>query len=783
MNAGRISHKPNTARSISKRATRSNMGRPTGRRAFTLVELLVVIALTTILLTLIFRPLTEAVNLTSRASTQIQTQTSARTVISDVEKVLQDAVFVYDNSLTPVNLWLPQYGGGQVALSTKYTMLEYVRASRQMDQIPGAATDPTTGDPIYAPDAPVGESGFALPLAPGRTLGRMFIGLMDNTMPTTGPILGPVQAPGRPTRPYLNKFEQPNLTGEENRYGLFRAEVSVYVQDPNDNKKYIPNLSLFHTGPTLATKTDKKGDAVIVHDPNFFYDSDDAGDSTSKGDLKWAVPGWKDLNGDGKVQIFENWRAVASLMVPRDRADMIVVDRDENTRLPIFYDPTTQDVSTAANAQPKVRSLISFAPGSVQNDAAAPGALDNIGNEAPVNAAVTFTTQYTNWATPYSAIVYRNPAQFSDKTANPGNLDPAQDPLTVPTLSYYQYVPAIAGSGKAFEIHHISTAAGANGIPEIIAPDTTASDVGPNPDPATGFWRNKNPQFAFTVDPKRGLINFGFPHTVIVNDGNKTPLSCFYSPAEINFGMVQTYKDANGNDHTIQRRFLTVRDIPPTSRDGRVLNPALKSPFDLTLMGTTLDKVSRIQIVPGSERVFGPDQTPGFNYGRRVQYSRVSASNLNVGRNEYKINYTDVPNALLAGENAPQVRTGYIEFDSTQETSNNEEFPNRPPSIEGGSVALPAEDPAGVNTGNRVYREHGVPTLKVDPTTGQNILSDPVEVSYNFQMNRRNDVVKADYMSREIMNINVEMRLYDPRSSRAQTTNLASKVKVRNLQK
>ena len=53
---------------------------------------------------------------------------------------------------------------------------------------------------------------------------------------------------------------------------------------------------------------------------------------------------------------------------------------------------------------------------------------------------------------------------------------------------------------------------------------------------------------------------------------------------------------------------------------------------------------------------------------------------------------------------------------------------------------------------------------------------------YNFQMNQANDVVKFDYMTRDLMNFTLEMRLYEVGSGKPQVTRLADKIKVRNLQ-
>ncbi len=172
-----------------------------------------------------------------------------------------------------------------------------------------------------------------------------------------------------------------------------------------------------------------------------------------------------------------------------------------------------------------------------------------------------------------------------------------------------------------------------------------------------------------------------------------------------------------------------------------------------------LGQLEKISIVPGSERVYGPDQRPGPNYGYRTLYTRVSANAGVIGPNEYKINYQDVPNATAVQDQAdPRVRVGYIEFDS-----------------------LPDGDQ--VNSG---IGPHSLPVFKFNPNTGaidQTMPADPVEVTYDFQLNRSNDVVKIDYLTRSMVNVAVEARLYDPASSRPQLTDMSDKIRVRNLQR
>lgn len=730
-----ILHMVNRIMTIQRGRAQRELG---SRRGFTLIEILIVLALTSILLILVFKPLIDGFNLTSRSGTQVQSQAAAREVTRQITTLLSNAVFVFDNSRQEslLNLWFTDSAGNPIVVPSQFTMIEYVAPSRQQDQNPtNLEIDPTTGEPIYNPGLPANKSGFALPLTPGRVLGRIFIGLRDNTsvaVPAGSPPDVGAQD-GMPLKPYGNKYEDPSIItpDKDNRYELYRAEVPVYRIDPDTPGAYIPNLSLFHTVDANGNITDKKTDTLKLHDPNFYYDHNLAGDATSKGALKWAVPGWKDLNGDGKVEIWENWHAVATAMLRTDKADMMAMDRDETNR--IVYDPATK--------RPTARPLALFSPSYVNNDAGTPASLGDAGNESPSAATTNYSTEYAHWAgdpnlIPYHVFVYRS-----------GN--PNTDPLTLNPLDFYETI----GDGRIVHPANIG--------PGNTPPDPkTQTDVGPQIRP-DGTWANTAPMFAFTVDSERGIINFAFPWWVLDHDSNDQPAPSRYSPPDINDALDPNNTD--GINGTYQKRYLDLHLLPATAVappwNGTVLNaaPALSplAQLDTPALG------GNVRVEPGSERVYGPDQNPGPHYGYRIQYTRVASSIGVLGHNEYRINYDNVPNAGAAQPGDPRVAVGYIEFDSQLDTT----------------VANIPDDPA-----NGVYKPHGLPNYKYDPATNQNVLSDAVEVSYSFQMNKTNDVVKSDYLTRELMNLALQIRLYDPASSRPQITALTTKVKVRNLQ-
>jgi len=712
------------------------------------VELLVVIALTTVLFTLIFKPLFDSFNLTSRSGTQIETQQYARDITKQVETLLSNAVFVYDNASTPINLWVTNELGTPQPAPTTFAMLEAVTPARQFDQQPGGTPiDPTTNTPVYAPGST--GSNFALPLSPGRSLVRYFVGLMDNrSIPDnisgkhTNGTPGTMSSGVSRYTPYSNLFENP-LAAWDNRATLYRAEVAAYIPDPDDATKYVPNLGLFHTKDGNGNVTDSKTDALELHDPNFFYDNSLAG---GDGNTKWAMPGWKDINGDGLVEVWENWKAVSNALINTAKADLITVDRDVNTRS-ILYDATTGLPSGLG-------ALISFEPAHVQNDPMVPGTIDSAGNESLNSAAVTFSPEHAYWSNPFLVQVYRPIRQDGGIGEYLSKQADALQPDGNGNLNYYQLV-------SPSKIVRISVAPGndpplnPSGLP----------DVGPNPDPVTGAWQNANPEVAFSVEPKTGLLNFGFSAGVLVHDAAGKPLASYYSPVDVN----------NGMSSPVGKRYARLDVLPTGLWNGVALNPAsaasplrtLANPSRFDPTPSAPSQYARVRIIPGTERVYGPDQRPGPNYGHRIQYTRVSSTAGVIGLNEYKILYDDVPNARTAtngsiaiDDNNPpaNVRLGYIEFNSQPDTT----------------------DAAAPNATN------GPNSLPVNKTNSSGVVdaslaADPIEVYYNFQMNNVRDVVKGDYLTREEMNIKVDMRLYDPRSARPQSTRLVTKVNVRNL--
>lgn len=727
--------------------------------AFTLIELLVVIALTAILLTLVFGPLINTLNLTSRASTQIESQQTGRDVLRRMETELSGPVFVYDNVFQGpgdpsgygnigdpdgrVNIWMygqngaNPIGGAPVVVPIRFGMIEYVQPAGQAESSGSMLVDPTTGKPDPGASAP---GNVSLPLVRGRTIARVFPGLQNNTSGATGVTQDGMTLSGQPVdaqgayHGYANRFDDASDVNprQDNRVTLYRAEVQPYIKLQGSNT-YIPNIALFHTLDAQGTRGQSTTGTIILDDPNFFYDTT----PVPAAYVQAGAPG-VNIAGRATVPMWECWKAVSQPLLPLNKGDAIEVRRDDYHK--IVYNGSV----------PIVRPLITFTPQYVENDPGIPASVEATAAETPYTAATTFRSHYGAWARPFRVLVYRSP-------------DGIQDPLT------YQDAQ---GNPLYYEMNDLNSGIGF----QAPGPGLAAS-VGPRVR-ADGSWDPATtPQFAFTPDYDKGTINFAFPHTVYDRKADGSPVPMYYNATTVNS---QIDILSNGEPLT-GRRYLWLRyfDGANTLNPSTALSPLNKFYVPLDNPIKTPPTQPNVRIVPGSERIFGPDQLPGAHYGFRTLYTRVSANAGQIGPNQYKILYENAANASYVNDiNDPRVQTGYVEFDSQPDKDigapSNVGSVNLDPTIENPSQA------AGVLP---VYRQHSLPLLKYSPATGANVAADPVEVSYSFQMNRPSDVVKIDYLTRSILNVTMEMRLYDTRSARPQTTQLTSKVSVRNLQR
>lgn len=604
-------------------------------RAFTLMELLVVMAITAVMLGLLLGPMLQSFNFTRRVQRVAQAQDTARHLMETIAREIADAAYVFDNSriLNPLQpngspawdatLVFKVYDarGAQLQLFVPYAKIDLVLPERLVVGGTGA-TDPTDGSDYVPPDRRVGNPPI-LPALAGRTVVRYFIALRD------------------PSLPYNNRNEQLLAAGIDNPYILWRAQFVLYERDANGN--FVPNTKLF--------KVDNNGQPII-DEPWFFYDTSQA------------------PNGRSYMQ---NWLEVSRPVTEAQDIDLIN----------IVHDPQTGAVR-------QVTPLIQFLPGLVADDPATPTVLGDAANEVPNATPTAYTTKKGGWSSPFVVTVYRNlspPLYYSTLTAPNGDLLIGRGSFLF-NISAYQRMEAAGCYDEG----------------------TWSPDVCSNlPDPWGGWGRVAGPSgypfLACSVDPRAGTVNFALPASVLFSPGERP---------------VFEYLARNTQVDESERRYLLLSE--PDIYNGAMNNR--QSPLRL---------LQTVSIVPGSEQIWGPDQTarPGEE-PRLVLYTRVPW-NATPGPNQYRINYRGVS----AGQGHPSLQTGYVEFWPLWR----------------------------VPEGNRA---DGTPY-------------DLLRVTYYIQTNTAEDIVKVDYMTRSLYTLAVTIKLYDPTTRDPLLMSLSTQVRVRNL--
>lgn len=615
-----------------------DMGNTRFRAGFTLVELLVVMAITAIMLGLLLGPMLQSFNFTRRVQRVAQAQDTARDLMETIAREIADAAYVFDNSrvlnpLTtsnPVNdatlrFDLVDRQGNLVTFYLPYTKIDFVLPERITPNSTGV-TDPTDGSDYVPPDRRVGKPP-SLPLLAGRTVVRYFIARRD------------------PTKPYSNRNEQLLAAAMDNSYVLWRAQFVLYER--NGNGAFVPNTRLF--------KLDANGQPII-DEPGFFYDTSPA--------------------PNGKTYM-QNWLEVSRPVTEVSDIDLVNVQYNQQGHIV------------------QVTPLIQFLPGLVTDDPAVPTTLGDAANEVPNAIPTAYTTKKGGWSYPFVMTVYRNGFATMYMTGTVGGglvvARGAADPYRFNITAYQQMMSAGCYEEGTWDPGVCSN-----------LPDPWMQGSGSwerNPSSLDALY----PYLPFTLDPRSGTVNFAIPAVAVFRPGERPVFEYLARNTQV---------DESGRRYLL----LSEPDINNTASNNR------QSPLKL---------LATVSIVPGSERIWGPDQTaPPGTEPRLVPYTRVPW-NVTPGPNQYRINYRG------AGNSHPSLQTGYVEFWSLWQI------------------------PSG--------------------TRGDGTPYDLLRVTYAVQANTENDVVKVDYMTRSQYTLAINIKLYDPTTGDPLLMSLTTQVRVRNL--
>lgn len=696
-------------------------------RAFTLVELLVVVAITGVILSLLIIPIVQSFNFTRSAQGFADGQERARRLIEQVVNEIANSPGVRDNAgfRGQVCIVVPDNNGTNISLLADYAKLDVLVPLQgdPSDRGPsGAFNNPNTGGEDPTLEHSVGQVVF--PVAPGATIVRYFISLKK-------PLALNNLDPGAYYNPYIDYKRSGGarwqaLPGQEdNLYVIRRAEVSPKV--------FNPGTGLFEVNTAFFDDAD--GDGEPDMDDPYFMTQD--------------APGQPPLAGPAR-------QAKANRIRAWVRSSQVVTEFYRYDAIQPLINKQNRQLLTVGTI-PRISTLVQFRPASVSNEPATGSSLLRLGEERDNSGAGVSDILFTKKASWSSTVVRNYPLGYDPADPNNNEYFVARfDPRAgLASHRIYKYDPDLDTDGddkngegniaddiEVFDIlayeNHIrlgfvypfrrgmeasNARSGWMGIPAIRAkfnpfvPNTSQGKL--TTSFPIEFMGEDNPTGAVLPRADKNLPSLltGLDSTPTTDP---SPAGNFYDPIydAINLKFNKVWFDhpelrAPGQTH----RFMDLRVV--TSADG-TLSPLDPDPT----LGFTQGR-----IVPGSEIIVGPDQNPGPSYGQPVKYTRVTS---NPGPNQYKINYVDQvePNYALLGYPAPpavydpqnfvsaviqpRYKAGYIQFNSN---------PN---------LALPANQ--------------------------------PIFVSYRFQFNQPGDSFAVDYDTRSQIDVLLTIRNY-PQSS------------------
>lgn len=714
--------------------------RALAKRAFTLIELLTVMAITAILLTLIGWPLIQSLSITRQAQAYADAQDKGRTLVERISREIGNAVSVrgisggtpsYLNSVNVANggayaattipnhsvvIRLPGRDGNTVETVLPYSKLDIVPpaqgdpANRSAD---GAYFNPVTGK--YDPTLTRPKGDVRLPVAPGQTIVRWFIGLRDPFQPYN--------------EPYTNILMR-RAGGRDNLYVLFRAEVQPYNPDGTVNTNFF--------------RADASGRRIVdLDDPRFFVA--DQGQTPDADTTKTA-----------RVQ---NWLRSAVVQTEISRYDMI---------RPVTTGPAAQPILTydATNQVPQVLPLIQFRPTRVASSpasgttAARPGeaveGLDRIGPD-------TFRTPQALWT---NAIVRYYPARY---TGSAGDLlqilgSSATGQITINAANPSADGGDSFGGTQLFDVSAYEAAVTAGQYAFTAAVNSnpawlTDANLRSLFTPMRVFTGTGKIVTSFPVDevgsgpahsvnnvPTVAITDTTSPVTSTGGVANLSPQVGPYDPNSAFNYLWNTYPAYRSYWH----RYIDLRFVPNFDGTFSPLCPLALGGQATGFLDATGQ--NRVRIVPGSEEVYGPNQAPG-GIGE-VRYTRVTR---NPGVNQYCLVYADMAEPV-----------SYADL------------------LGAGNPFLAGFDPLNYNGTNVVSAaiqaryKVGYLQLNSDPNTP--IPAGQIRVRYRFQLNAPNDTFAVDFDTRELMQVLLTIKNYPQSNSpTAQSVTLKSTATLRNV--
>lgn len=695
----------------------SARGRSAVQRAFTLVELLVVIAITVILFSLLLRPLVESLRLTQGAQVQAAAQDAGRITLERLTRELGSAVFVYDNASHPfANAAGTTPAGAQTDRFTNFLDLA----------VPNSDGNPVVEHAYNAkidivPARHQDNGGLTDPTAGDEPVLPSKAGIGSASLSSTG-LLFPL-APSSVIVRYFVGLKDPTKPYTNSNEGLLAAASSTgdntYILYVAQAQPYMkdPNNAGKYTVNTNLFATRTDANGNSVPE----LDDPDFFRYVTTSDVNWLSPTHAAYStsemADHNTRV-DNWVKIAKSVITAPDIDLIQLPHDTDGS--ISYETGTP-ATPPADACTAGNNSVSCAGVSHSGTA-----YDPVGKKVYpiINTTVTFRPAGVEGdAAPATTTEYSSIGVPADAADNGG----------------LPYIPPLyTASSQSWSFPYTITLYPQHLSGGQVLPDTTnyfSTDL--DTSGATGdiieykHAGSSTPVAVYDVTTGAAITGNAYvPMTVNPDSGTIN----FAQPALPN------------NTQTPTNRYWRI-DVPTLNGTGLPMTGpvTVAGIVDLTQLsnsplapnGTaTGTQVANAHIVPGSLRVYGPDSTPGPNLGNSVLYSLVSQGTP-LSFNEYRVDY--VNNTLQF----------YVDSSNKlQETT---------------------------TTGNAV---------------------DPVQISFDYQANMSPVdttnatisstnpampmLVKVDYQTRDLIDVNIGIRLYDNSQGHALIIPVSNRVQIGN---
>ncbi len=559
--------------------------------AFTLIELITVMAITAILMTLIVIPLVQSINISRQAAAFAEAQDRSRRLGEQIAREISNSAGVRDNSgmKGSIAVSVPSFR----ALTTDpqlystvllpYGKLDLLKPA-EGDPSTSGFINPTTGkiDPTLR--APKGQ--IVLPVAPGSTIVRYWIGLRNPLKATTTPGISVAN-------PYHNPYNSllaQAASGDENLFVLWRAEVQPYVYDAGLGK-YVVNKLLFYDTSRLPNQTvppasyitgesaKARQTSLLLHSLNsasaaFDYpDFFDVSDPTEAPVYSTAQPG-----DPTKAQMIQNWINAGTVVSGIDHSDMIQPIYDKGTQTTLYGG--ANPLAPITGDPPRILPLVQFKPTRVSSEPATGQTAVRQGEEsdnANLIAPDVYKTQYAAWSNPF----IRTYPDTWDRT-KPYNVGSATWPSSPPADLYLigrsdPSGAATAWSGSNPYIAGDRALGSDNKTYVSIAGTTAQPNIGNDPI-STKVWRLAAP----------GLSVFAYSPTYLPGTWPSLPFP-------------QTIDEATGGKELFDIASYLATQAPDYAFSQGVTNANTRSGW-MTDANVALLKAAFVPYVPDSER-------------------------------------------------------------------------------------------------------------------------------------------------------------------------------------